>query len=130
MFILRLLISIPLIIATLVVAFVNNDLVGISLWPFVLHIDVPLSVVILFLIILGYVWGRFCAWISYGSVRKELRTYRRQNKKLSIVQEKLAKEVDGLNADIEIMKAEELKRNPRPSLKERISKIFTKKRED
>ena len=103
MFFLRLLISLPLIIATLVIAFVNNDLVGISLWPFVLHIDIPMSVVILFLIILGYVWGRFCAWASYGSVRKELRTYRRQNKKLSIVQEKLAKEVDGLNADIETM---------------------------
>ena len=99
------LIGLPLAFVILVFAFVNNDMATFSLWPTGIEITVSLSVVIVFLIIIGYIIGWLFTWLSYSEVRSALRMHKKQNKKLSIEQEKLVKEVEGLHGNIETLKA-------------------------
>ncbi len=120
------LIGLPLSFIVLVFAFVNNDMATFSLWPTGIEITVSLSVAIIFFIIVGYVIGWMFAWISYASVRKALRTEKKQNKKLSKEQEKLVKEVEGLQGDID-----NLKTTPSPEKKitfmAKMKKFFARK---
>ena len=50
---LKMLIGLPVLMVVLVFAFVNNDLVVFSLWPFAFEITVSLSVAIVFLFTFG-----------------------------------------------------------------------------
>ncbi len=99
------LIGLPLAMAVLVFAFVNNDMATFSLWPTGIEITVSLSVAIVFLIVFGYVVGWLFSWLSHAPVRSALRQQKKHNKKLSKEQERLTKEVEGLNGNIESLKA-------------------------
>lgn len=121
------LIGLPILIIVLVFAFVNNDLATFSLWPFSFEIEVSLSVVVVVLVAFGFLLGSFFSWLSYAPVRKELRKHKKQNKKLSKEQEKLAKEVFGLQTNLEVIKQEELAKNPPIPFKQRLKNIFTRK---
>lgn len=100
----KLLLGLPLLFVLLIFAFVNNDMATFSLWPLGIEITVSLSVAIVFLVLVGYVFGRIFAWLSYSPVRSALRTHKKENKKLSKEQEKLSKEVVGLQSNIESLK--------------------------
>ena len=120
------LIGLPLLIIVLVFAFVNNDLATFSLWPFYMEITVSLSVAIVFFLILGFIWGRIDAWMSYAPLRQALRHQKKENKKLSKEQEKLTKEVEGLQENISVMKEKEAAL-PKPSFKQRLAAFFRPK---
>lgn len=120
------LIGLPLSFIVLVFAFVNNDMATFSLWPTGIEITVSLSVAIIFFIIVGYIIGWMFAWISYASVRKALRTEKKQNKKLSKEQEKLVKEVEGLQGDIDNLKITPFSEN-KVTFMAKIKKFFARK---
>lgn len=122
----KMLIGLPLIVVILVFAFVNNDLATFELWPFGIEVTVSLSVAVVFFILFGFIWGKIDSWMSYSPLRKALRHQKKQNKKLNKEQQKLAKEVEGLHDNINTLKEQE-KKQPKPSLKERLSKIFKRK---
>lgn len=117
------LIGIPLALAVLIFAFVNNDMAVFNLWPTGIEITVSLSVAIIFLLLFGYIIGWLFTWMSYAQIRQDLRTQKKQNKKLSKEQEKLTKEVEGLQGNIETMKAA-LPEEEKPSWSARIKEAF------
>lgn len=102
---LRILLGLPIVVLLLVFAFVNNDMVELSLWPTSLELVVSLSVLIVLLFLSGYILGRFFAWMSYSSVRKSLRIHKKEKVKISKEQEKLIKEVEGLRGNIDVLKS-------------------------
>lgn len=117
------LIGLPLLVVVLVFAFVNNDLVMFSLWPFAFEVTVSLSVAIVFLVAFGFIFGNLFCWMSYAPVRKALRHHKKQYKKLNKEQQKLVKEMDELHGDL--VKAKEAL-PPKPSFKEKFKKFFKK----
>ncbi len=121
------LIGLPLAFVILVFAFVNNDMATFSLWPTGIEITVSLSVAIVFFIIVGYIIGWMFTWLSYASIRKALKTEKKQNKKLSKEQEKLVKEVEGLQGNIEALKTSSFVEE-KISWKERLKNFFTQKK--
>ena len=100
------LIGLPIVAIILVFAFVNNNLVEFSLWPFELEITVSQSVAVLFFIILGFIFGTFFSWLSYAPLRKDLKKQKKANKKLCKQQQALTETVSGLQGDLEQIKAE------------------------
>lgn len=121
------LIGLPLAFVVLLFAFVNNDMATFSLWPTAIEITVSLSVVIIFLLVVGYIIGWFFTWLSYLPIRKALRQQRKQNKKLSKEQEKLAKEVEGLQSNIETLRAP-TSAEAKVSFRDRLKNIFSSKK--
>lgn len=117
------LIGLPLAFIVLVFAFVNNDMATFSLWPTGIEITVSLSVAIVFFVVVGYIIGWMFTWLSYASVRRALRSEKKQNKKLSKEQEKLVKEVEGLQGDIESLKTA-TPTEEKTSWKEKIKRAF------
>lgn len=123
----KLLIGLPILVVILMFAFFNNELATFNLMPFDFEITVPLSVAILFFIILGFFLGCFFSWISYAPVRKDLRQQKKENKKLSKQQQILTETVTGLQGDLELIKAEKEALTPeKPSWRQRL---FKKKEE-
>lgn len=106
----RMLISIPIIAAILVFAFVNNELVTFNLWPFEIEITSSLSVVIIGLILLGFVLGRISAWFAYLPLRATLVVHKMQNRKLSKEQQKASDEVAGLKDSIDSLKKKDIEK--------------------
>ncbi len=126
----KMLIGLPVLIIILIFAFVNNDLVSFNFWPFYIEIIVSQSVAIVILILLGFLLGKLDSWISYSPVRRALRQHKKENKKLNKEHLKLTEQVTSLQGDIVNLKeeAEEIKSQvPKPSLKERLSRLFRKK---
>lgn len=128
---LKLIIGLPLIIIIAVIAFMNNEMVSINLWPFYLEINATLSVVIVVLVLFGYLVGKIDAWMSYAPMRLSLRKQKRQNKKLSAEQQKLVEKVEGLKENLENIKAPAIQEEPKPSvanqLKQKLSGLFKSK---
>ena len=125
----KMLIGLPTIAVILVFAFVNNDLATFNLWPFYIEVTISWSVAIVFFILFGFGFGWLFTWMSYAPVRKALRQQKKANKKLNKEQEKLVKEVQGLQENIETLKADDVK-DAAPGFKEKIKNIFRSKKQD
>lgn len=126
----KMLIELPIIIVVLIFAFVNNDFVTFSLWPFFMEITVSQSIVIVFLILFGFVLGKLDSYISNSPLRKALRQQKKANKLLNKEQQRLNEKVSDLQGDIVSLKEENktIKENePKLSLKERLRRLFHKK---
>jgi len=101
----RILLGLPIVVLLLVFAFVNNDMVELSLWPTSIELVVSLSVLIVLLFLSGYILGCFFTCMSYSSIRKSLRVHKKEKIKISKEQEKLIKEVEGLRGNIDVLKS-------------------------
>ena len=125
----KMLIGLPLLIIILIFAFVNNDLATFNFWPFYIEITVTQSVAIVILILLGFILGKIDSWMSYSPLRRELRYHKKENKKLNKEHVKLTEQVSSLQGDIVNLKeeAEEIKSQvPKPTIKERLARLFGK----
>lgn len=130
----KLIIGLPLIIIIAVIAFMNNEMVTINLWPFYIEITATLSVVIIFLALFGYIIGKLDSWVSYAPLRLALRNQLRQNKKLNAEQQRLVEKVEGLKENLENIKTNESanaqpveKANLSSKLKQKFSGLFKSK---
>ncbi len=123
MFFFKIIIGLPLIALLLLFAFVNNNMVELSLWPADIEITVSQSVLIVFLYALGYLAGWFFTWVSYSPLRRMLRAQRRENRKMNKEQEKLNKQVEDLRGNIDVLKSATPEKS-KPSFKERLKKFF------
>ena len=130
----KLIIGLPLIIIIAVIAFMNNEMVTINLWPFYIEITATLSVVIIFLALFGYIIGKLDSWVSYAPLRLALRNQLRQNKKLNAEQQRLVEKVEGLKENLENIKTNEPanaqpveKANLTSKLKQKFSGLFKSK---
>ena len=103
MWILKVLISVPLL--TLFVMFLvqNNELV--ALWP-IPDLEIAVSVVYFVLFCLGYIFGRLSAWSAYAPLRSKLKQQKKQHKILSKEHEKLNSEHEKLNQQMTSLQEE------------------------
>ena len=103
MWLLKVLISLPLL--TLFVMFLvqNNELVAV--WP-IPDIEVAVSVVYFVLFGLGYLFGRIASWSAYAPLRANLRKQKKENKQLSKEHEKLNNEHEKLNQQVTSLQEE------------------------
>ncbi len=120
----KMLIGLPLLAILLIFAFVNNDLATFNLWPFYIEVTVSLSVAIVFLFVLGFLFGNFFCWLSYVP---ELISQKRANKKLHKAKSKLSEEVETLQENLKNIKKEEVGEQT-PGLKSKIKNIFKHER--
>ncbi len=121
------LIGLPILLIILVFALVNNDLATFNLWPLGFEVEVSLSVVVIILIFFGFMLGNLFLWLSYSPLRKELRSHKKNNKKLSKAQDKLTKEMECLQSDLEDFKEVEKVINPKPTFFQKIKNKLKKK---
>jgi uncharacterized membrane protein YciS (DUF1049 family) len=103
MWLLKVLISLPLL--TLFVMFLvqNNELV--ALWP-IPDLKIAVSIVYFVLFGLGYLCGRLVAWSQYAPVRATIRRQKKENKQLTKEHEKLNHEHDKLNQQVSSLQEE------------------------
>ena len=103
MWLLKVLISLPLL--TLFVMFLvqNNELV--ALWP-IPDLEIAVSVVYFVLFCLGYVFGRLAAWSAYAPLRTKLKKQKKEHKLLSKEHEKLNHEHEKLNQHMTTLQEE------------------------
>lgn len=118
------LIGIPITTIILVFAFVNNDLVTFSLWPFTVEATVSLSVVVIVLTILGFIMGRLSAWFAYAPLRRELFKRKKENRKLSEEHKKLNTTVDSLKDNLENLKAQTVEKKEGDDSEKAVPEFF------
>lgn len=136
---LRFLLFLPIIVVLSVLALNNSDGVDISLWPFinkageVFMLKTKFSVLIIALSLFVFIYAKIDSWLAYSHLRSELRTQRRQNKKLNAEQQKLVEKVEGLKENLDsITPLEQAKPKPVNSgkfsaIKEKIASWFKRK---
>lgn len=122
--IIKTLIMLPLFLIILLLAFVNNELVSLSLWPFDYEAEVSVSVIVVFFTFIGFFIGRVSGWFAASPLRKTISIHKKENKKLAKTQDKLSGEVGDLKSNIEV-----LKQNQKEEIvvKSRFRNIFKKK---
>ena len=122
MWLLKVLISLPLL--TLFVMFLvqNNELV--SLWP-IPDLKIAVSIVYVVMLILGYMGGRIAAWSAYAPLRSKVRQQRKEHKILSKEHEKLNLERDKLNQQVSSLQDEVGGKNNSFSLNKKIKGWFS-----
>jgi uncharacterized integral membrane protein len=70
----------------------NRSAVEFSVYPFVLDaLSVPLAIIILGSVLIGFIWGALIVWLNGGKTRSEARRLRREVK--SLEQETAKKEI-------------------------------------
>jgi uncharacterized membrane protein YciS (DUF1049 family) len=103
MWLLKVLISLPIL--TLFVMFLvqNNELV--ALWPFP-NLEIAVSVVYFVLFGLGYLIGRMVAWSQYAPIRAIVRQQKKENKQLTKEHQRLNIEHEKLNQQVNSLQEE------------------------
>ncbi len=110
---LRFLLFLPIVVALSVLALNNSDGVDISLWPFinkageVFVLKTKFSFLIIALSLFIFIYAKVDSWLAYSHLRSELRTQRRQNKKLNAEQQKLVEKVEGLKENLDSISPQE-----------------------
>ena len=113
---LRFLLFLPIVIVLAILALDNSEAVNISLWPFinkegaVFILETKMSFLIIALSLLVFLYAKIDSWLAYSHLRSELRTQRRQNKKLNAEQQKLVEKVEGLKENLDSITPQEQQR--------------------
>ncbi len=79
---LKLILTIPFIAILLWLSFANRETVTFIWSPFHEPADIAISVIVLFGIIAGFIWGALITWINYGPSRRAARINRSALNKL------------------------------------------------
>ncbi len=91
---LRGLLALPLIVAIVLFAISHTEKVSITLNPFSSAIELPLFIVTLAFLIMGFIIGAVISWFSMHSVRK---TNRQQKKTIKNLEKELEKSKEQLD---------------------------------
>ena len=76
------LVTILFVIIIFWVSIFNRDAVNFSVYPLIDAQSVPLALVILGSVMLGFIWGALIVWINGGGTRTEARRLRREIKSI------------------------------------------------
>jgi uncharacterized integral membrane protein len=74
-------ITLPITLAVLVFALSNRGPVGLTFWPFDVTIDLPIYLVVLGGLLLGFMLGGFIAWVAGGRVRRQARRLQQETRR-------------------------------------------------
>ncbi|MGH6942548.1 lipopolysaccharide assembly protein LapA domain-containing protein [Hypericibacter sp.] len=73
-------ITLPVTLVILIFALSNRGPIGLTLWPFDATIDLPIYLVVLGSLLLGFLLGGLVAWVAGGRVRKQARRLRQETR--------------------------------------------------
>jgi putative membrane protein len=76
------LVTAPLALVLVVFAVSNRATVSVTFWPTPFEIDLPLYLVVLVALLLGFLLGQLTAWINGGKKRREAREKGRRVREL------------------------------------------------
>ena len=71
-------VMLPVAVAIIVFSAANGDPVTVNLWPLPFSADLPLALVVLLSLALGFAWGALVAWIAGGRERADARAAARR----------------------------------------------------
>jgi uncharacterized integral membrane protein len=74
--------TLPLTVAVIVFAVANRHFVPLDLWPFEIAMELPVFVLVLGSVFVGFVIGALAMWLSAGKQRRRARAVRSQLGKL------------------------------------------------
>jgi len=74
--------TLPLTLVIVVFAVANRHFVPLDLWPFEVAVDVPVFVLVLGSVLIGFLTGALVMWLSGGKQRRQARAARGQVAKL------------------------------------------------
>jgi uncharacterized integral membrane protein len=66
-------VTLPITLVVLIFALSNREAVGLTFWPFDAIIDLPIYLVVLGGVLLGFLLGGLIAWLAGGRVRRQAR---------------------------------------------------------
>jgi uncharacterized integral membrane protein len=76
------LVTVPLALVLVVFAVSNRATVSVTFWPTLFEIDLPLYLVVLAALLVGFLLGQLTAWINGGKKRREAREKGRRVREL------------------------------------------------
>jgi uncharacterized integral membrane protein len=76
------LVTILFVIIIFWVSVFNRDAVNFSVYPLIDSASIPLALIILGSVMLGFIWGAVIVWLNGGVTRSEARRLRREVKSL------------------------------------------------
>jgi uncharacterized integral membrane protein len=76
------LVTILFVIIIFWVSIFNREAVDFSLYPFIDATPIPLALIILCAVMLGFIWGAVIVWLNGGVTRAEARRLKREVKAL------------------------------------------------
>jgi uncharacterized integral membrane protein len=74
--------TLPLTVVVIVFAVANRDFVPLDLWPFEVALELPVFVLVLGSLLVGFVIGALVMWLSAGKQRRRARAARSELGKL------------------------------------------------
>lgn len=74
--------TLPVTVVVIVFAVANRDFVPLDLWPFEIALQIPVFVLVLGSMFLGFLIGALTMWLSAGKQRRRSRTARSRLTKL------------------------------------------------
>jgi type VI protein secretion system component VasK len=124
MWLLKVLVSLPLLVFLVLFLIQNNELV--DLWP-IPDLKIAVGAVYFVLLCIGYLFGRFDAWRAYSPMRAKLKKQKKENKVLFKEHEKLNQQHEKLNQQFNSLQEAEKKDNVNGfSLNKKIKGWFSK----
>jgi uncharacterized integral membrane protein len=85
-------VMLPLAIVIIAFSVANRQTMTLDLWPLPLNADVPVFMVVLAGLLLGFLWGGLVMWLSGGKARRNARLgvqrARKAERELSILRDK------------------------------------------
>jgi uncharacterized integral membrane protein len=74
-------ITLPVTLVILVFALSNRGPIGLTFWPFDSTIDLPIYLVVLASLLLGFILGGLIAWLAGGRIRRQARRLRQETRR-------------------------------------------------
>jgi uncharacterized integral membrane protein len=74
-------ITLPVTLVILVFALSNRGPIGLTLWPFDATIDLPIYLVVLGSLLVGFLLGGLIAWVAGVRVRRQARRLRQETRR-------------------------------------------------
>jgi uncharacterized integral membrane protein len=74
-------VTLPITLVVLIFALSNREAVGLTFWPFDAIIDLPIYLVVLGGVLLGFLLGGLIAWVAGGRVRRRARRLQQETRR-------------------------------------------------
>ena len=74
-------VTLPITLVILVFALSNREAVGLTIWPFDVAIDLPIYLLVLGSLLLGFLLGGFITWLTGRRVRRQARRLQQETRR-------------------------------------------------
>ena len=98
--VLSFLVLVPLGLVLVTFAVVNRHMVPVDLWPLPVSMQLPFAVAMMFIFVIGVLWGGMVSWMNALNSRRLARKSKRRASQLEIQLRQLKDRIRALEAEI------------------------------